>query len=146
MKNFAKGLFTGIVVSAIFVVMVVKTGIPALQPTLDNNGVMYEKIDLIFHQLYNNSDIVQRFSHYTDDHSVSKMFCPECSEAEMYDIKSEIAKNDFTGEDVYPTFQQINEDSEDMISSLTRIEQSLANQYHALNHTYKRLKETNEDE
>ena len=36
----------------------------------------------IAEQMYENSDLVQRLSHYTDGHSEPRIACPECSRSE----------------------------------------------------------------
>ena len=96
--------------------------------------------------LYNNSDIMARFSHYTDNHQQVVTFCPECFNGN-HDNLSESGYRIVPPEEIIHIDSKsdatLYDDTVEIIERLQRIQSSLGTQKVCLTHTLNVLRETN---
>lgn len=145
MNRFGTGFFTGALVMLICVILqgvfmntydyfdgLERSG---LEPAIEYNGKIYEEITEITEIMVDNTDIMMRYNHWLHDHPSGepKLMCPQCKwvntpeEEQMFKEGQEIFDN-APLEDVKPTYDQINADSEEIYEMLVRIKNSLINQ------------------
>ena len=101
------------------------------------NTATIDKVGLASQLLYENSDLMQRFSHYTDGHQKKVMMCPECSVGET----SLLGDEEFSaGEDTRPD-QSLLQDASEITRSIERMCSSLLIQQDTLTHTLQSLRQ-----
>lgn len=83
------------------------------------------------------SDIVMRYSHFTDHHSETVLLCPECSKGRPKHQEPEIEEPD---EDIPETMAQLLSDSQELRTSVGSLTSSLLLQRVALQHHLEKLR------
>lgn len=101
------------------------------------NTEIINKVGQISDQLYVNSDIMQRFSHYVNDNH-STMLCPECSGA-----KTPAPSGDFTHTSSMDGLSSLGADAKEIDSAMNRIISSLTNQHVTLLNALRSMREKN---
>ena len=100
------------------------------------NTVSIDKVGVASELLYENSDLMQRFSHYTDGHHEKVMLCPECSVGE----KSIFGEEEVPlHEDSRPD-QSLLKDAYEISQGIERMCSSLRVQKESLSYTLQRLR------
>jgi len=107
-----------------------------IQLRAENTGSM-NGLGQVSELLYENSDLMQRFSHYTDGHPRKVMVCPECSVGE----ESIFGPEEITVDEDTHVDQSLVEDGLEVKQGIDRIRTSLLNQNQTLSYTLKRLRE-----
>jgi hypothetical protein len=109
-----------------------------LQLILNKNEQLFLEISKTFDLTVKNSDVILRFSHYTDGHKTKTNFCPECFNTSLY--SDDKLKHEPNIEPVKVDLDQLLKDSNEFCESIKVLNASLVNQNFALSHTLSQLK------
>jgi hypothetical protein len=106
----------------------------------EQNDKVFHAMQRAFEQSVKNSDIIVRYSHYTDLHTDPVPFCPECFNSP--DGHDDMEMN-ASPEEIKSSIKQLLLDSIEFEESFKRMSSSLFNQRHTLQHTLNQLREQN---
>jgi hypothetical protein len=103
----------------------------------DANTATIMELGAVAAVMYDNTDTMMRYSHYTEGHSVALLACPECGDSDADHMEPDALDAEYA--DTKPDQNAI-EDARELTLSVSTLRNHLVNQGVALRYTLEQLR------